>query len=298
MKRLVIVVAAAFLCVPAGAEGGRADLSGAASWCIWLQAPDLETLANSDYDVVVIDYSYDGSASGEFTAADIAALRAAGKTVLAYLSIGEAEDYRFYWKSSWRPGSPAFIADENPDWEGNYAVKYWTSGWWSKALQPYLDRILAQGFDGVFLDGVGAYWWWYEVKGLSYRTCANRMVNLVEKIGQYARASAGEDFIVCPNDGLGILDDAGASAVTRYFAAIDAIATESLFYNIWSEEDQAYRMAKLAQFDAEGKRIFLIEYIDSSEWNAFFDLVGGSGLDMLGYPADPDRLLDELVVVP
>jgi cysteinyl-tRNA synthetase len=291
MRRAFLVVA---LCLPAAGAGQRADLSSANSWCIWLQAPSIGALAESPYDVVVIDYSYDGSAAGEFSHDDIAELRAAGKTVLAYFSIGEAEDYRFYWKSSWRPGKPNYIADENPDWPGNYAVKYWTAGWWNDALEPYLDRILDAGFDGVYLDKVDAYWWWYDVGGVNYRTAANRMVQLVEKVASYARSRAGEGFVVCPQNGLAILDDASAACRSRYLAAIDAVGCESLFWNYWSEEDQEYRLAKLAQFNDAGKRAFLIEYIEDSERDEFDAAIAASGLDILGYAAAPDMLLDEL----
>ncbi|HEX5138624.1 MAG TPA: MJ1477/TM1410 family putative glycoside hydrolase [Planctomycetota bacterium] len=293
MRRALMVVA---LCLPAVGAGQRADLSWAGSWCIWLQAPSIDALAQSPYDVVVIDYSHDGSAAGEFSHDDIARLRAAGKTVLAYLSIGEAEDYRFYWKASWEPGSPAFIGEENPDWPGNYAVKYWTSGWWSKAIEPYLDRILAAGFDGVYLDRVDAYWWWYDVGGISYRTCANRMVTLVERIASYARERAGDGFVVCPQNGEGILDDAGAAYRARWLAAIDAVGAESVFFNIWSEEDRDYRLSKLAEYDAAGKKILSIECIDEADWGEYFGLIDATGLDMIGYPAAADMLLDELIL--
>jgi cysteinyl-tRNA synthetase len=292
MRRALVLVA---LCLPAFAAGKRADLSWAKSWCCWLQEPSIDALAESSFDVVVMDYSRDGSASGEFSKTDIAKLRKAGKTVLAYFSIGEAEDYRFYWKKSWKPGKPGFLDEENPDWPGNYAVEFWTSGWWSNALEPYLDRILAAGFDGVYLDKVDAYWWWYDVKGVHYRTSANRMVALVEKIASYARAKAGEQFIVCPQNGEAILDDASSAYRKRYLAAIDAVGAESIYYNTWSEEDAEYRLAKLEQFDAAGKRILVLEYIDEEDRDELQGLIGDSGLDMIGYAADPDRMLDELV---
>ena len=292
MRRALMLVA---LCLPALAAGQRADLSLVQSWCIWLQAPSIDALEACSYDVVVMDYSYDGSAAGEFGYGDIQRLRAAGKTVLAYFSIGEAEDYRFYWKSTWRPGKPSYIADENPDWPGNYAVQYWTSGWWTNALRPYLDRILAAGFDGVYLDRIDAYWWWYDVEGVNYRTSANRMAALVEKIAAYARERAGEGFIVCPQNGEGILDDASTTYRDRYLAAIDAVGAESIFYNVWSAEDQAYRLGKLAQYEAAGKRILVIEYIDAADRDEFLGLIDASGFDMIGYAAAPDRMLDELV---
>lgn len=288
MKNLAVVLLAAAGCSSSGAES-RAELASVASWCCWLQAPDIDALAASPYAFVVIDYSRDGSAAGEFQAGDIRRLHDAGKTVLAYLSIGEAEDYRFYWDASW-----PFLGDENPDWPGNYAVEYWQDAWWTGAIRPYLDRIVAQGFDGVYLDRIDAYEWWRD-QGLDARLCADRMAALVRRIADYGRARAGTTFVTCPQNGLALLDDASADARRGYLAAVDALAVESLYFNNAGPGDQAYRRAKLAE---AGKKILVLEYIDEADWPELFTRVAASGLDMIGYPAAPDRLLDELVLAP
>ena len=70
-------------------------------WLCQLQALDLDAAGNSKYDLVVMDYSSDGTASGEYTPAEIGTLRnslGGQKLVLAYLSSGEAEDYRYYFQ--------------------------------------------------------------------------------------------------------------------------------------------------------------------------------------------------------
>lgn len=294
MKYGIGALLIAVLCaLPGKAEvaNGRADLSGVSTWALQLQGVDLEEMGDADIDLVVIDYSSDGSASGEYTAQQIADLKASGKTVLAYLSIGEAEDYRFYWKSSWATNPPAWLGDENPDWPGNYKVKFWKGGWWRKALEPYLDRILDAGFDGVYLDLIDSYWYWSE-QGESAKRSANRMCNLVEKIAQHARASAGDGFIVVPQNGIGIIDDASSKWRVRYLAAADAFGAESIFYNYWSLEDQAYR---IGLYEEAGKRVFNIEYMVASDWAAYFTTLGGQDVDFVGYPAATDRLLDELV---
>ncbi|MCD6484739.1 MAG: endo alpha-1,4 polygalactosaminidase [Candidatus Odinarchaeota archaeon] len=87
------------------------------------------------FDVVVIDYSRDGTDEQAFTYQEIQQLKQSngGKIVLSYLSIGEAENYRYYWNQSWDANNdstpdedaPDWLQEENPEWEGNYAVKYW-----------------------------------------------------------------------------------------------------------------------------------------------------------------------------
>ncbi len=296
--RLALCLVVALCCgLPAASDGSaRTDLSAVSSWAYWLQEPDLDSLADTEHDLVVIDYSLTGDADGEFSAADIQALRDSGKTVLAYLSIGEAEDYRFYWKTKWKPGKPGWLLEENPDWEGNYKVKYWAGGWWKKGLRPYLDRILDAGFDGVYLDLVDAYWWWHEEKGMKVRSTANRMCKLVERIANHGRDRAGEGFVVFTQNGVSILDDCSKKWRTRFLVAIDGVAVESLFHEVFSDEDQDYRLEKLAEFEDAGKLLLVVDYIGAAKWDGFFDDIDASGLGLLGYPAAPDHALDELVI--
>lgn len=76
------------------------------------------------------------------------------------MSIGEAEDYRYYWDESWTVGSPSWLKEENPEWEGNYKVEYWDTNWQAIILgseNAYLDKIIDAGFDGVYLDIIEAF---------------------------------------------------------------------------------------------------------------------------------------------
>lgn len=118
-------------------------------------------LASTRYDLLIVDAYHDGTAP--LSAAQVQALKlkagGGGRLVIAYMSIGEAEDYRYYWQSAWRDDRPDWLGAENPDWPGNYKVEYWAPGW--KALIAgdggYLDRILAAGFDGIYLDLIDAF---------------------------------------------------------------------------------------------------------------------------------------------
>lgn len=121
----------------------------------------LDAVASTDYDVIVMDLFHEGE---PFTASEIAQLRtkAGGGTrlLLCYLSVGEAEDYRYYWQPGWTPGNPAWIEGENPDWPGNYKVRYWDPEWQAILFgsdDSYLGRILDAGFDGAYLDLIDAF---------------------------------------------------------------------------------------------------------------------------------------------
>lgn len=138
-------------------------------WAYWLQDISLGTLTSESPNLVVMDYSSTGGESGEWTAQEIASLHDAGCVVVAYFSIGEAENYRYYWQNSWVDSPPAWLGPVNPDWAGNYKVRFWMSDWKdilfgveSGDNKSYLDRIIDQGFDGIYLDIVDAYYYWSE----------------------------------------------------------------------------------------------------------------------------------------
>ncbi len=82
------------------------------------------------------------------------------RLLVSYMSIGEAEDYRYYWQTEWSSNPPSWLAGENPDWAGNYKVKYWEPNWQGIIYgngESYLKKIIDSGFDGVYLDIIDAF---------------------------------------------------------------------------------------------------------------------------------------------
>jgi cysteinyl-tRNA synthetase len=121
----------------------------------------LDSVRETSYDLLIIDPYFDGRA---LTSGEIESLKtkASGgrRLVMAYMSIGEAEDYRYYWDDIWESDPPAWLDGENPDWEGNFKVEYWDEGWQVLIFgskDSYLDIIIGAGFDGVYLDLIDAY---------------------------------------------------------------------------------------------------------------------------------------------
>ena len=121
----------------------------------------VDALAAMPYDLLVIDLYY-GDTPLSRDEVERLKRKPNGKRrlVAAYMSIGEAEDYRPYFQPAWHKNPPSFIDEKNKDWEGNMKVRYWQKEWHDILLgngDAYLDMILAAGFDGSFLDVIDAY---------------------------------------------------------------------------------------------------------------------------------------------
>lgn len=121
----------------------------------------LNAIRQTNYDIVLIDLFYN---EVELTLDEISSIKTkdnmTSRLVIAYMSIGEAEDYRYYWQTEWETNPPSWLLGENPDWPGNYRVCYWDTDWQNIIFggdDSYLKKILDAGFDGVYLDIIDAF---------------------------------------------------------------------------------------------------------------------------------------------
>ncbi len=131
------------------------------------KADFINALKATNYDVILIDYAFNET---QYTVDEISSLKTKAnggkRLIISYMSIGEAETYRYYWQSDWKPGNPEWLDKENPDWEGNYKVRYWEPEWQSIIYgkdDSYLKKILDAGFDGVYLDIIDAFEYYEEM---------------------------------------------------------------------------------------------------------------------------------------
>lgn len=178
---LRIPLALAVLCCVANAQSKtpgvdrRERLLQITTWCVQLQgleeAESRQHIANADVDLVVIEPT--DTVRGSETVPIHSLIRAVKsakgpngnhRLCIAYLNIGQAEDYRTYWLPAWhaptisKQGHPDFLITVDPDgWEGNFPVAYWRKEWrailWGNK-NALLDRVLAAGFDGIYMDWI------------------------------------------------------------------------------------------------------------------------------------------------
>lgn len=121
----------------------------------------ISAIQNSNYDILITDAFFWDDMFSEQEIQKLKQKENGGeRLVISYLSIGEAEEYRYYWEEKWKPGNPEWIARENPNWERNYIVKYWSPEWKEiiyNGENSYLQQILDAGFDGVYLDIIDGF---------------------------------------------------------------------------------------------------------------------------------------------
>lgn len=217
----------------------------------------LDEMAGGDFQIAIIDLARDAGSS-YFTVDEISWLKASGKKVLAYFEIGSIEDFRPDF-AAFRDRDPDLLLNEWPDWPGEYFVRYWDPRWWEWMVKPRVNRALAAGFDGIYLDTPLAY---EEidlglVPGETRETLGARMVDLIVRISQYAK-TADPGFWIFPQNSPELRRYPG------YVDAIDGIGMEELFFLATDEpcvEDYcAENLNNARELRKAGKIVIAIDY--------------------------------------
>lgn len=125
----------------------------------------LSAIAATNFDIVLIDLFFEGE---ELSAADIQSLKTKAnggkRLVIAYMNIGAAETYRYYWQEKWKKGRPNWIKKEYDGYPDEYWVKFWKNDWKEIIYgndESYTKKLLNAGFDGAYLDNVEVYYYLY-----------------------------------------------------------------------------------------------------------------------------------------
>jgi len=298
--------------------GTTANASGVLpgdNWMYQLQDATASLIEATGFQIAVIDYSRDGQESGRYSDTEMNTMKSGGsRTVLAYLSIGEAEDYRYYFDPRWvswieaQPTSaaPCWLGRTNPDWEGNYKVQYWSEDW-QRIVLDYLDRIIEDGFDGVYLDIIDAFEYWSDRdNGEGYwieeSLAAERMIGLVGRIARYCRVEKGEaNFYIIPQNGERIFD---YDSTNTYLDTISGIGIEDLYYDGTAAipaVSTAERNNLLSAVKSAGKPVLVVDYVDRgirpTPEAIVSDFLAKAGADgHIPYAARADRELDQINV--
>lgn len=233
-------------------------------WHYQLRDVNYEELANSKYDLLVIDSEPYVRPNRNI----IDRLKCDGngeKRVVSYLAIGQAENYRYYWQPDWEVGSPEWIVYADAFWPGDFYVRYWSSEWRNILMgspTSRLDRIIEAGFDGIYLDTVDAY---HFFENENPNAIAD-MQSLIADLAAYARAKSGNpDFGVFVQNAEELIHIVGPDWVTP----LTGIGKEEPFY--WAmddrvgEEQRYWNDLYLGQWVASGKLVLSVDYVTTED---------------------------------
>ncbi|UYP47474.1 hypothetical protein NEF87_003759 [Candidatus Lokiarchaeum ossiferum] len=224
----------------------------------------VEDLKSTPFDLIIMDAFYDTTAWTQEEIHYIQFNSKQPKILLSYISIGEAETYRDYWDQNWDAdndgipdeSAPDWLDIENPDWEGNYKVKFWKEEWANIIFgtnESYVDKIITQGFAGIYMDIIDAFEYFEE---LGDSLAPQKMVNFVKNISQYAK-SINPEFLIVPQNGERLAELEG------YLDYVDGIGREDVEYeDNWknSKEECDYTNQYLQTFLSAGKFVLEVEY--------------------------------------
>jgi cysteinyl-tRNA synthetase, unknown class len=276
---------------------GRVSLDDVRFWAYQINGLDsdgaVDALVASRYDLLVLEPTRTDRSSTEFDAAVMvkrlhaspASIGERTKLVVAYIDIGEAEDWRYYWTEDWvaptdtERGTPDFMIHPDPDgWAGNFPVAFWDQRW--KDIMIYnddsmLQQALDDGFDGIYMDWVEAYsdTAIIEAAELAGVDPIAEMVNFIREIRDFARRQK-PGFLIIPQNASELAETANG-----YLDLIDAIGQEQIYFDgdadtIWSDANSGdvrlpatgdgfsteFYERTLEPFIAAGKVVLCVDY--------------------------------------
>lgn len=243
---------------------GNRPLNAARSWHYHLTRLDLDTILKSEADVVVTEYSANIDDFKAWSADEVARMKSRSdgrkRPVLAYFSIGEAESYRFYWRPEWEgTAAPSWLGPENCAWPRNFMVRFWQDGWRDIMVggpDSFLKRIVAAGFDGVYLDRIDVYTA-FEKERPSAR---EDMISFVSEIAETGR-KLRPGFLVVAQNAEELLVE------RRYRDMIDGLGKEDLLFggsgtNTRNDpDDVSLSLQNINALRRNWKPVFAVEYV-------------------------------------
>lgn len=232
-------------------------------YIVQLQRARANRLAPTAYDLVISDIALAGGSSDTLDA--LRDSEGGPKLVVAYMSIGQAAQFQYYWQPGWSHENgtwPEWADNFDGFWAGDVWVQYWHPGWQDIIVSgpdAYIDRIIDAGFDGVLLDRVDAAVY-YEQAGRE--TAYQEMIDFVLSIAAHARERSPE---------FGIFTINGEDIPLRYpdlgyMDAVTGILVESLYYGYPTDHRAApadwtaLREADLDQWVEAGKLVLTVDY--------------------------------------
>jgi len=179
--------------------------------------------------------------------------------VIAYLSVGEAANYRFFWEDI---KNKDWVLGENPNWSGAFFVDIRNPEWRKLLIEEVIPKIVEQKFRGLFLDTLDTAQYLESIDPEQYAGSKDAMVSLVADIHE-----AYPELMLISNNGFSIL-----RKVAPYLSGMIAeginmmIDFENNGYKPVPPEDRALKINILKEIRRlYGLNVFNIDYVSQTD---------------------------------
>lgn len=220
---------------------GRPDLSKVRRWACFYGAA-MSTRAWQSLDLALVDPD------------DFSMPAATGPLAAAYLSVGEANEGRWFWD---RVEGKDYLVEANPAWKGARRVDIRSLEWRNLLLDVVVASAAAKGYRGVMLDTIDVAAYFESSAPTRFAGSVDAALGFVLEL---RRRYPG--LVIVMNNGLPLLDRAGA--------AIDGVLVEDLYTRCHPEPGpcgptpEAVTLSKeavLKRFrETTGKPVFVLLY--------------------------------------
>lgn len=230
------------------------------SWAYNLTDMNFEKIKNSKYDLVILETEKDKKPLSQEI---VNTIKSSKKTVFAYVSLGQAEKYRKYWKSSWNKNNPSWLGEKNKVWKGVYEIKNLTNEEWLKISYKIVDSVIDTGFDGMLISGFDSN---------KNKTDVANFINIISK---YAK-SKSNNFKIFVQDTEELVSN------KNFINNIDGLVRQSVYYEMLSgkSRSESYVNSVIKNLKAlkdNEKTVLIVEYVNSSKWEKVKSKISDNG---------------------
>jgi hypothetical protein len=192
------------------------------------------TIANSNADLVILTFG------PQLPPLDRSAVDPTGtKLIFGYYDVGES--FQSQNPTLFAGGIPSWFGNPNLGWTGLYTVQYWNPLWLPQ-IYGNIDAMVAQGYDGIFLDVLSADSQWQS--GNPYGNPPNALATaqlstLIGNIKNYISTTyPGKKIYLLGNNPVGL-----AQSYPNALTNLDGIFNESAYYVGTSQSSSTYSAA-------------------------------------------------------
>jgi len=214
------------------------------NWAFYIKDVDVQQVIKSSVDMVVIDLD---TKDGPITKQQVQKIKDSDKVVIAYLSVGDAEEYRRYWDDSWtKPKlAPKWLGKQSTVWKGVYHVTNPLEDQWMDIVKKMIDTAINNGFDGIVVAGI--------------KPQTEQAELFLTKISEYTKRN-NKQFKLFVQD----------YTSKEIVGVVDGIVVQGVSYNLFGAANKNIKQQTevLNWFVSNNKTIYVVEFVEGTKWQS------------------------------